>query len=573
MEICCKSSARLYDTDQFSTDRLVAQDLSHNYDEDAIDKSHKDVTDYEYDDPTNRMIVDSDLDLDPVSPIKPGTNNTSKYDFYLKSLKPPSISHNDIIREVPYTEKPSTPIGVLCASICVSPSSFTIDKNCEEKTEVSYEERVRKAVAKFRTSTVPLKKGEYQPSQLLCMNRNPGFDLSESNTESFPLRPMSNNNSPRRMGRRNRNASCTSLDKITSCTKFQRRMSTRCSAPASLNYRKRLGIRRSMDLSGEELEMYQKSNHTTAGDPHDIADDLKASVVLETILTAADVAHNLQGWDQMLKWSGRLYLELRRAYVQGKGTDPQPRWYENQIGFLESYLLPLARRLEDTGVFGPDIAPMFATIVELNRNKWLLHGIEVTKDIIAQGEQSSFLNAQIYPSTVEPKRNVRQAVKRENVMNSEANNNLQQRNVIVSSLVVVVILLIIGTRFHYSHTTLLGRGTTLPPGAWLDKCGLMEYVPGWCDTNVQLSIRSDGTVRYYINRGTKEIAAIYGTKCKSDTGKLSGGTCRDGLHLSEDGKLLVGGKHVTEIFVHKQYEHLVYQWPFEERQKLKIVRK
>ena len=75
---------------------------------------------------------------------------------------------------------------------------------------------------------------------------------------------------------------------------------------------------------------------------------------METILLASDVAHNLQGWDQMAKWSNRLLLELRKAHVQGRGADPTDGWYSNQIGFLEAYLLPLARRLDDTGVFGDE---------------------------------------------------------------------------------------------------------------------------------------------------------------------------------------------------------------------------
>lgn len=89
-------------------------------------------------------------------------------------------------------------------------------------------------------------------------------------------------------------------------------------------------------------------------------------------------------WLQV-KWSGRLYMELRRAHIAKRGFDPQEKWFENQIGFLESYLLPAARRLEDTGVFGEDIGQMFAAIVEANRDKWLVQGYEEARRVIVAG--------------------------------------------------------------------------------------------------------------------------------------------------------------------------------------------
>jgi 3'5'-cyclic nucleotide phosphodiesterase len=208
-----------------------------------------------------------------------------------------------------------------------------------------------------------------------------------------------NNNKSFRGGRRrsthsvpcNRRASVQLLqsDEVYKA-KFQRRMSTYSGAngpsPArrASGFRKRLGIRRSMDLSGESLEMYRR-----AGDDEnmDEPDEFKAQVVMETIITAADVAHNLQGWDQMVVWSGRLYLELRKAFIEGRGGDPQTRWFENQIGFLESYLLPLARRLEDSNVFGDSVGMMFAQIVEQNRDKWLEEGSEITEAIIAKAAE------------------------------------------------------------------------------------------------------------------------------------------------------------------------------------------
>lgn len=78
-------------------------------------------------------------------------------------------------------------------------------------------------------------------------------------------------------------------------------------------------------------------------------------------------------------------MELRSAYIAGRGFDAQPKWFENQIGFLESYLLPLAHRLEDMGIF-QQLGPVFAEIVEGNRDRWLTEGYDVTQKLFAEGE-------------------------------------------------------------------------------------------------------------------------------------------------------------------------------------------
>ena len=115
--------------------------------------------------------------------------------------------------------------------------------------------------------------------------------------------------------------------------------------------------------------------------------ELQETVIMETLMKAADVAHNLQGWDQMAKYSNRLFLELRRAYVQGRGEDPQNGWFSNQIGFLEAYLLPLARKLDDVGIFGDSQGARFAEIVVENRDRWMKEGMALTAQIIQEGDR------------------------------------------------------------------------------------------------------------------------------------------------------------------------------------------
>jgi hypothetical protein len=120
---------------------------------------------------------------------------------------------------------------------------------------------------------------------------------------------------------------------------------------------KRLGIRRSMDLSGEVLQQYHSSALQLPSLNDDQPGELKAVVVMETIMAAADIAQNTQSWDHMVKWSNKLYLELCRAHVAGRGQNVSRNWYRNQIGFLELYVLPVAQKMNEIGVFGALVGP------------------------------------------------------------------------------------------------------------------------------------------------------------------------------------------------------------------------
>ena len=181
--------------------------------------------------------------------------------------------------------------------------------------------------------------------------------------------------------------------------KFHRRLSQAGTNNTSSTPLKnsRLGFRRTMDLTGESIETYAgEKRFSASGDgepartqivlpPPEKIDDLRETVIMETIIKSADVAHNLQGFDQMAKWSDCLYLELCKGFVEKRGDDPMNGWFNNQIGFLDFYLLPLARKLDDTGAFGDTRGGIFASIVEKNRSGWTKEGMCITMKIIKQG--------------------------------------------------------------------------------------------------------------------------------------------------------------------------------------------
>ena len=78
-------------------------------------------------------------------------------------------------------------------------------------------------------------------------------------------------------------------------------------------FKYRLGILRAVDLSGEAFETYSRGGSVTgasmasgrspsiksgiAGSVGEEVDELKVTVIMEQLMTACDVAHNLQSFD------------------------------------------------------------------------------------------------------------------------------------------------------------------------------------------------------------------------------------------------------------------------------------
>jgi len=121
----------------------------------------------------------------------------------------------------------------------------------------------------------------------------------------------------------------------------------------------------------------------------DVADDedarmaLQQSVVIETMLNVADVAHSMQCWELFLFWNRRLFEELFVAFKVGRSDhEPSGDWYENQLGFYAIYVIPLAEKMKQCKVFGA-LGGEWVNNATFIRDRWKLEGEQITKDMIA----------------------------------------------------------------------------------------------------------------------------------------------------------------------------------------------
>lgn len=103
----------------------------------------------------------------------------------------------------------------------------------------------------------------------------------------------------------------------------------------------------------------------------------KATIVMEHLIQASDVAHTMQHWHIYQKWNERLFNELYLAYRAGRADkDPSEFWYEGELSFLDNYVIPLAKKLRNCGVFGVS-CDEYLTYAIKNREEWARRGQEV----------------------------------------------------------------------------------------------------------------------------------------------------------------------------------------------------
>jgi len=106
----------------------------------------------------------------------------------------------------------------------------------------------------------------------------------------------------------------------------------------------------------------------------------KATITIECIIQASDVAHTMQHWHVYQRWNKCLFVEMYTAYQNGRSdTDPAVGWYDGELWFYDNYIIPLAKKLRECEVFGVS-CDEFLDFATENRKEWSVKG----RDIVAQ---------------------------------------------------------------------------------------------------------------------------------------------------------------------------------------------
>jgi class 3 adenylate cyclase len=114
----------------------------------------------------------------------------------------------------------------------------------------------------------------------------------------------------------------------------------------------------------------------------------KATIVIEHLIQASDVAHTMQHWHIYRKWNERLFEEMHCAYKAGRAEkDPAEFWYQGELGFFDFYILPLTKKLSECGVFGVS-SDEYLNYALKNREEWERRGQEVVSGMIERSNSN-----------------------------------------------------------------------------------------------------------------------------------------------------------------------------------------
>ncbi|CAJ1960734.1 unnamed protein product [Cylindrotheca closterium] len=132
------------------------------------------------------------------------------------------------------------------------------------------------------------------------------------------------------------------------------------------------------DIMDKELQTLRRNrwdaafSDTVAASPSSARADVnrKATIVIEHLIQASDVSHTMQHWHIYRKWNERLFEEMMGTYKRGKmDKNPADFWFQGEIGFFDHYIIPLAKKLKECGVFGVS-SDEYLNYAMDNRREW-----------------------------------------------------------------------------------------------------------------------------------------------------------------------------------------------------------
>lgn len=112
----------------------------------------------------------------------------------------------------------------------------------------------------------------------------------------------------------------------------------------------------------------------------------KGTIVIEHLIQASDVSHTMQHWHIYRKWNERLFIEMYSAFREGRSRkNPAEFWAKGEVGFFDFYIIPLAKKLKECGVFGVSSDEYLQYAVK-NRNEWETKGQKVVDSMVEKIE-------------------------------------------------------------------------------------------------------------------------------------------------------------------------------------------
>jgi class 3 adenylate cyclase len=139
------------------------------------------------------------------------------------------------------------------------------------------------------------------------------------------------------------------------------------------------------DLADKELNDKRNERWNECFDdwPEDPSEDdiqRKATIIIEHLMQAADVAHTMQNFEVFKKWNERLFYERFTAYDSARADeDPSKTWCEEELKFFDFFVIPLAQKLGTCGVAGLESLE-FLNYAQDNRQKWAVEGVDMVEN-------------------------------------------------------------------------------------------------------------------------------------------------------------------------------------------------
>ena len=80
-------------------------------------------------------------------------------------------------------------------------------------------------------------------------------------------------------------------------------------------------------------------------------------------------------------------MECYKGFLDGRAEkNPSEGWYKGEMGFFDFYIIPLAKKLKDCGVFGVS-SDEYLNFALKNREEWECRGQEVVAEMSAKAQQ------------------------------------------------------------------------------------------------------------------------------------------------------------------------------------------